>query len=48
VVTSKRLADDERQQLASLGASVLSKEAVSRDRALAAVAAVLRGREVAA
>jgi signal transduction histidine kinase/CheY-like chemotaxis protein len=48
VITSKRLADDDRRRLEPLVAAVLSKETVSRDRALAAVAAALRERERAA
>jgi signal transduction histidine kinase/CheY-like chemotaxis protein len=48
VVTSKRLGEDDRRRLEPLVAAVLSKENVSRDRALAAVGAALRGRERAA
>jgi CheY-like chemotaxis protein len=48
VVTSKRLDDDDRRRLEPLVAAVLSKETVSRDRALAAIGAALRVRERAA
>ena len=43
IVTSAALGDAERSELLGLAAGVLSKEAISRERALAAVDEALRG-----
>jgi CheY-like chemotaxis protein len=48
IVTSKRLEDDERSRLLELANGVLGKEAVSRERVLAAVEDAIRTRERAA